>query len=178
MSLLLLLNQDSSVGLQTSVQRAPFSELGIADRVEQDPATYRSLALMVADALQRDIDRLDTISAGSDSNSVAVTKGELKRLQEGFREVAQVIPDSGPLTRSAAEKVGQIVAALRNGFIAWYEGNKEIAITAQKLASVTLATCALHMFGASTELAMLVSYAVVEKVSLVDILKALGKKGE
>src|SRR5258707_10854175 len=72
--------------------------------------------------------------------------------KKDFVKSRRSFPDSGPLTRSAAEKVGQIVAALRNGFVAWYEGNKEIAITAQKLASVTLATCALHMFGASTEL--------------------------
>ena len=139
MSLILLLNQaaavpanigvktTSTVTVETSVERAPFSEHGIADRVQEDPEAYRRLAAFVASNLQRDIDRMDAITVGSDTNSVAVIKGELKRLQEGFQQVATTIPQEGLLTREAAEKVGRIISTLRTGFAAWYEGNKEIA---------------------------------------------------
>ena len=188
MSLLLLLNPaantpvkigvetTSTVTVETSVQRAPFSEHGIADHVQEDPEAYRRLAAFVADNLQRDIDRLDAITAGSDSNSVAVTKGELKRLQEGFQEVATTIPREGVLTRHAAERVGRIISTLRTGFIAWCEGNKEIAETAQKLASVVLATFALSMFGVPATLGAIIAAAVVNKERIADILH--GPKSE
>jgi len=182
MSLLLLLNPTpttpvnvgmeatNTVAVETSVQRAPFSEFGIADRVQEDPEAYRRLAAFVADNLRRDIDRLDVISAGSDSNSVAVIKGELKQLQEGFHEVATTIPEEGVLTREAAEKVGRIISTLRTGFAAWYEGNKEIAEIAQKLASVVLATFALSMFGVPPTLGAIIAAAVVNKERIADIL--------
>jgi hypothetical protein len=191
MSLLLLLNQPatnpadvgvtttSTVTLEKSVQRAPFSEYGIADRVQEDPEAYRSLAAFVASTLQRDIDRLDAITAGSDSNSVAVVKGELKRLQEGFQEVSTAISQEGVLTREAAEKVGHIISGLRTGFAAWYEGNKEIAEGAQKLASVVLAALALHIFGGvSADIAAIISVAVVNQERVADILHGHKKEKE
>jgi hypothetical protein len=46
-------------------------------------------------------------------------------------------------------------------FAAWYEGNKEIAEGAQKLASVVLAALALHIFGGvSADIAAIISVAV------------------
>jgi hypothetical protein len=182
MSLLLLLNPaintpvnigvetPSTVAVETSVQRAPFSEHGIADRVQEDPEAYRRLAAFVASNLQRDIDRMDAITVGSDTNSVAVIKGELKRLQDGFHEVATTIPEEGVLTREAAEKVGRIISTLRTGFAAWYEGNKEIAETAQKLASVVLAAFALNIFGVPPDLAAIIAAAVVNRERIADIL--------
>jgi hypothetical protein len=59
MSLLLLLNPaastpanigvetTSTVSAETSVERAPFSEHGIADRVQEDPEAYRRLAAFI-----------------------------------------------------------------------------------------------------------------------------------
>ena len=188
MSLILLLNQaaavpanigvktTSTVTVETSVERAPFSEHGIADRVQEDPEAYRRLAAFVASNLQRDIDRMDAITVGSDTNSVAVIKGELKRLQEGFQQVATTIPQEGLLTREAAEKVGRIISTLRTGFAAWYEGNKEIAETAQKLASVVLAAFALSIFGVPPALAAIIAAAVVNKERIADILH--GPKSE
>jgi hypothetical protein len=157
MSLLLLLNPAATI----SVERAPFSERSIADRVQEDPEAYRRLAACVASLLQRDIDRLDAITPGSDANSVAVIKGELKRWQEGFQEVSTTIPHEGVLTREAAERVGSIISTLRVGFAAWYEGNKEIAEGAQKLLSVVLATFALHQFGVSLDLAAIIASAAM-----------------
>ena len=155
MSLLLLLNPAANAPVNIGVDA--FSEHGIADHVQKNPEKYRRHAAFVADYLQWDIDRLDAITAGSDHNSVAVTKDELKRQQAGFQEVATTIPREGDgiLTRQAAEKVGRIISTLRTGFIAWCEGNPEIAETAQKLASVVFATFALSWFDVPAPLAVL-----------------------
>jgi hypothetical protein len=161
----------TSVQVETSVTRAPFSEYAIADQVLKDPEAYRSLAAYIANTLQRDIDRLDGITAGSDSNSVAVIKGQLVRLQEGFQEVSEAIPKEAVLTREAAVKVGQIISGLREGYAAWHSEHKDLAEGLQKLASVMLGTVALYMFcDVPGFLAACISTALVNNERLSDIL--------
>jgi hypothetical protein len=78
------------------------------------------------------------------------------------------------LTPGAAERAAKIITALRDTFAGWYQSHPEFI----ELAIISAVGYALHQFGGvSAETALLVSYAVVRKEKLSDIIHG-GKKDD
>jgi hypothetical protein len=155
----------SHVSVETEVIRAPFSELGIAERFVADPAFYRNLAVFVASEIRRQADGTD-----SQGNLGATTKSQLTELADGFQAIATGLTTSnGILTLQAASLVASLVTNLRATYAAIMESYPALL----DLASIGLAAYAFHQFGfADPTLSPLISAAVVKKEKLADVISA------
>ena len=102
------------------------------------------------------------------ANSNEIIKGELIRLQQGFETVANELADKKP---GAFERAAKAVVSLRDGFAQWYETHTELVGAIEELTVIAFATYVLHQFGGATgDTAAFISYAVVKKVTLKEIL--------
>jgi hypothetical protein len=161
----------TSVSVSTEITRAPFSEIEIAERIATDPEFYRRLASFVSDELKRAVARYE---GQPQANSNEIIKGELIRLQQGFETVAHELADKKP---GAFERAAQAIVSLRDGFAEWHANHTEIVGAIEQLAVITLAAYVLHQFGgAAGDTAALISYAVVKKEKLKEILRGKDDK--
>jgi hypothetical protein len=144
------------------IQNPPFNEVEMAERFATDPTFYRNLAAFVASELRRQAEHAD-----GQSNSGQVIKGQLTELAEGFDSVGAALTVSdGILTPEAAQQASEMITKLRDTYAAFSESHPELI----QLAVVGFAGFVLHQFGgASADIGLLVSYAVVKKEKLSDI---------
>jgi hypothetical protein len=147
------------------VEQAAFSESVMAERFTADPVFYRNLAVFAASELRRQADRI-----AGEGNSGPVINGQLTELAEGFEKAATVLTVSdGILTPQAAQQAAEIIRTLRDGYAAFSEGHPELV----QLAVIGFAGYVLHQFGgASADIGLLVSYAVLKKEKLADIFSS------
>jgi hypothetical protein len=159
----------SNVSVTAEVDRAPFSEAGMAERFTADPVFYRNLAAFAASELRTQAD-----SADSQGNSGPVIKGQLTELAEGFESAATVLTvREGILTPQAALQAAEIINKLRDSFATFTENHPELF----QLAVIGFAGYVLHQFGGVTaDIGLLVSYAVVKKEKLSDIFSSWKRK--
>jgi hypothetical protein len=145
------------------VHRAPFSEAAMAERFAADPVFYRNLASFVASELRRQADGVE-----SQGNSGQVIKGQLTELAEGFENTAAILAThEGVLTPQAAQQAAEIITKLRDTYAAFVESHPELF----QLVVIGFAGCVLHQFGGVTaDIGLLVSYAVLKREKLSDIL--------
>jgi hypothetical protein len=152
------------------VERAPFSETEMAERVAADPVFYRNLAVFVASELRRQAD-----NANHQGNIGAVVKGQLTELAEGFESTAAILTGhEGLLTPQAAQQAAETISKLRDAYATFSESHPELV----QLAVIGLAGYVLHQFGGVTaDISLLVSYAVVKKEKLGELFSSwTGKK--
>lgn len=161
----------ASVSVSAEIIRAPFSEPGIAERIATDPEFYRRLASFVSDELKRAV----ALYEGQPrANSNEIIKGELVRLQRGFETVAHELAGKKP---GAFERAAKAIVSLRDGFAEWHANHTDLVGAIEELAVMTLAAYVLHQFGGATgDTAALISYAVVKKEKLKDLLRGKDDK--
>ncbi len=158
----------TAADVELTITRAPFSEPGTAERLRTNPKYYRRLALFAAEELKQQIAQCE--AQLDQGNSSEIIKGELIRLQTGFETVAAEIQSEeiGYFDRAA-----KAIAELREGLAKLCENHAELVDGLLKLAVVCTASYVLHQFGGATgDTAAFISYAVIRREKLTDILKA------
>ena len=172
--------QASGVSLVRTANRAPFSEHGIAERLAQNPDFYRRLAEHVASELSREISSLNSQRPNGAARREVhdVITREVGRFKIGFEQVAAELAvvgqtDDQAVKARALQAAAQAIVKIRDGFAQWCEKHPTIATSFMELAAIGLASYALHQFaGATGDIAAFISYAVVRKEKLSDILSA------
>ena len=164
----------AAVTANASVIRAPFSILGIIERIEADPEAYRRLAASVASELSRELELRPSNTPNEQDRRQefdAVTQ-EIARYRDGFDAVAAAIAAGistadARVKQSAFERAASVVIVMRDGLVKWCK-----AYSLPKILVIGSAVITLHRFGdTSGDLALLASYAVVERVDLAALLK-------
>lgn len=158
--------------VDAEVVRAPFSEAGIAERLAANPDFYVRLFRFAADELKREIVRFE--AKPGEGNSAAVISVELIEFQRGFERVATDIEgeNSDRFSRAATN-----IVAIRNAVAQFCETHPALVQPFFQIAAVTAGCYALHQIGgASGDIAALISYAIVKKEKLSDILKPWARK--
>jgi hypothetical protein len=167
-----MLQAKAAVTLETEVIRAPFSELGIAERLAQNPDFYRQLLHLVAGALRKEAESYH-VQTGQE-NSAGVIKAELNAIAERFDRAAVELEGESSARFATAAKT---IAEIRDQIARFAEDHPDFTKTFFELTAVILGCYALHQIGgASADLSALVTYAVVRKEKLSDIFKNWSKK--
>ena len=144
------------------VTRAPFSPGGIAERIAQDPEFYQRLAGYVASELAREAAKYT-----GQGNTEQTIKAELIRLHDGFNNVADILKAG----KSAAESAAKIIVSMRDGFADWCDAHQPLVASMLELSAICFFGYAIHHFaGATGDTAALISYAVIRKEKLSDLI--------
>ncbi|WP_316237879.1 hypothetical protein [Bradyrhizobium sp. SZCCHNR1015] len=154
------ITSDATVTVIPEVIRAPFSPIGIAEKLAENPEFYRRLAETIASELAREA----AIHTGS-GNTQHVIRGELQKLEQGFGQMAQLI------AAKTYDKAAEVVLSLRDGLIAFDHSHPELVDIFGKIAAVSLGTYLLGCLGVPAVLGVLVSASVVKSEKLSDLLK-------
>lgn len=164
------------MGMSTDAEvvRAPFSEIGVAERLAQNPEFYRQLMLFAAAALRKQAESYP-VHAGQ-GNSAAVIKGEMNAEADRY-ERAAVALDSEASDRFAT--AAKIVIEIRDQIVGFAENHPELTRVFFELSGVVAGCFALTHIGVSPELSGLISAAVVKREKLSEVIGAWrGNKNE
>ncbi|MGY3487834.1 hypothetical protein ACVW1C_005717 [Bradyrhizobium sp. USDA 4011] len=165
------------VGMTTDAEViwAPFSENGIAERLAQNPDFYRQLIQLAAVALRKDAENYST--HGGQGNSAAVIKAELNEIANRFESAALEL--DGFATDRFASAARAIVEA-RDQIVRFTESYPTFTKVFLELTGVIFGGYALHQLGGTSgDVAAFVSYAVIRREKLSEIIGAWrGKKDD
>ena len=176
----------TSVSFDATVVRAPYGVRGVAERLAEDPEYYQRLASNVAAELKREVSRLRSLTPNELPALVVhdTITTEVIRFHSGFEQVASDLSDATIATSEkskadALERAASRIVMMRDDFAMWCRTHSEFVGPISKLAVVCTATYVLHQFGgAAGDVAAFISYAIVEKEKLANLLRARdGKDG-
>jgi hypothetical protein len=157
----------AQVTVDAKVIRAPFSEAGIAERLAENPEFYRQLLHFAANNLRNEASNYK-VEVGK-ANSAAVVRAELHALADRFEGAAEVLEGKSPDRFATA---ANLVSQIRSQVAGFADNHPELANGFFDLAAVVLGCYALHQIGASGDVAAFVSYAVIKREKLSEIIKA------
>lgn len=148
--------------VEAEVVRAPFSEIGIAERLAQNPDFYQRLMRFVAANL-RDEAANYKVEPGK-ANSAAVLKAEMLAQAEKFESAAAAL-EGGSSDRFAT--AANFVLQVCDGISTFANEHPELKRIFFSLAGVAAGCLALHhICGVSPDVAAAISYAVISRGKL------------
>jgi hypothetical protein len=162
----------AEVTVDREVIRAPFSESGIAELLAANPDFYQRLFRSTAEELKRDVARFE--ATPREGNSAAVISAELVHFQRGF-ETAAADLDSANADRFT--RAAKTIVSIRDAIGHFCNNYPEIVQPFFEIAAVTAGCYVLHQIGGATgDVAALISYAIIRKEKLADLLNGADKK--
>jgi hypothetical protein len=167
-----VIQSQASLRVDAELIRAPFSEVEIAERLAKDPEFYRDLLQFAAAQLRRDAANY-AVQRGQE-NSASVIKAELNAKADKYERAAAAL-DSKASDRFAS--AAKIIVEIRDQIVGFAENHPELTKTFLELTSVVFGCYALHKIGgAQADVSAFVTYAVVRKEKLSEIIAAWGGK--